>query len=204
MSQPSPALLVAMLLGAAVVGCGNPVPDKRIETLGPEIDGVEPGEFHRPGQPCVLCHSTYEGASPELSVGGTVFATPRRMIPVEKAVVTLTDSLGESRSVPTNCIGNFFITKEDWDPTYPLKAEIAYPVPGSDPPEVKGVTMESRINRDGSCAGCHVGTRNQGSPGWVFCVEEQPGPDGSLGTADDVFPPFPPPAASCAGKLPTP
>ncbi len=197
--RPARTLLLLSAIGVASAGCGNPVIDKRIEDLGPEIEGVEPGEFHRPGQPCVLCHSSYEGAEPEMAVGGTIFATPNRKLPVDKVTVTLTDALGDSRSATTNCIGNFFIKKEDWDPAFPLKAEVVYGVPGTD--QLKAVTMESRISRDGSCAGCHVGTRNQGSPGWVWLEEEQPGADGIVGTEDDVFPPFPPLQASCAGKL---
>ena len=57
---PSSTGLILLLasVGAAVgSGCNDPVPDAEIAvTLGPEPKG-SPGPDHRPGQPCVLCHS---------------------------------------------------------------------------------------------------------------------------------------------------
>lgn len=168
------------------LGCGNPAVDVRIDALGEEKSGVEPGEFHRPGQPCVLCHSTYYGAEPEMSVGGTIYATPKQDIPVAGVRVTMIDAQGDARTVTTNCIGNFFIPKESWDPLFPLHAEIEFDVPGTEGLEKRAV-MATRINRDGSCAGCHEGAPNQGSPGRVYCALDSAGYD------------FPEPDASCPG-----
>src|SRR5690606_33596927 len=87
--------LVAALAALGATACGDPVLDARIEALGGEVDGVEPGEFHRPGQPCVLCHGKYGGEEPEMSVGGTIFAIPttpdneNEVIPVEGVKVLL-------------------------------------------------------------------------------------------------------------------
>jgi hypothetical protein len=179
----------------AVAGCGNPVIDSRIAALGDEDPNVAASEFHRAGQPCVLCHSEYEGASPELSVGGTVFATITDQIPVDQVKVTLTDALGETRVVPTNCVGNFYITKDEWTPAFPLQASITYNLPSAGMPMVKQRPMNSRISRDGSCATCHNGNRTQASVGWVFCEDKQPTPAFALvpGCAGTVPPPVPPP-----------
>lgn len=173
-------LLLSALISAFTAACGNPAIDSRIAALGPEAEGIEPSEFHRPGQPCVLCHSEYEGADPEISVGGTIFGTPSKdgslPVVVEKAVVTLVDSEGEVRTTTTNCAGNFFLTKEQWNPSFPLKVEVNYPDPG-DPTRMRpALPMQSRISRDGSCAGCHYGKRTQASPGYVFCEESPAAP----------------------------
>jgi len=193
-----PAVLGALL----ALGCGNPSVDAKVELLGEENPAVEPGPFHRPGQPCVLCHSTYVGANPELSVGGTIFGTSRKRLPVEAATVKLWDSTGDYYETTTNCIGNFQVEKEKWDPSFPLHVEIEYPLPGEiDPktglPQRKVANMGTRISRDGSCAGCHIDngldiSETQSSPGRVFCVKETAG-------ATPVI--FPPPAATCAGRL---
>lgn len=172
-----PVALAAAALGALVAGCGNPAVDARLTALGEEKPGVEPSEFHRPGQPCVLCHSKYEGAHPEISVGGTIFGSPAKVkgelpVAVENAVVTLTDAEGVVRTATTNCAGNFFLTKEMWNPSFPLRVEVAYQAPGGDVGEMRPAPpMSSRINRDGSCGSCHNGLTSQGSPGFVFCEE---------------------------------
>jgi hypothetical protein len=118
-----------------------------------------------------------------MSVGGTIFAAPADApIPVGEAKITVIDAAGESRTVKSNCIGNFWITTEQWQPLFPLRAELTCAFANG-----TGSTrtlMISRISRDGSCAGCHVGVQNQGSPGWVYCTTDpaevaqlpQPGP----------------------------
>src|SRR5256885_5077120 len=65
-----------LMLFAMVVACNDPVHDARVDALGPEIDGVPRGPLHRRGQPCLTCHGGSGPANTELSVAGTVFATP--------------------------------------------------------------------------------------------------------------------------------
>jgi hypothetical protein len=166
--------LVTVVVGAGLGACASPVNDDKIEKLGGETEGVLQSEFHRPGQPCVLCHDSYEGASPQMAVGGTVFATPSNPVPVEGVTVTLTDSSGITFTKTTNCIGNFFITADEWTPAFPLRAEIECPLPGSD--VRRRFVMGTRIGRDGSCAGCHFNAPSQTSPGWVYCAETMPQP----------------------------
>jgi hypothetical protein len=125
-----------------------------------------------------------------MTLGGTVFATLTQAgtdpLPVADVDIKLIDSFGEvyppkgAAPLKTNCIGNFFVTKEQWDPGFPLTVEILCPPPSG------RQKMATRIARDGSCASCHFGERTQGSAGWVYCGE--PG---------EVFPPI---ADSCAGK----
>lgn len=170
------ALSIAAL-GAALMGCGNPAVDARIAALGEENPNVEEGEFHRPGQPCTLCHSAYEGVDPEITVGGTIFASPAKEpgklpVAVEGAEITLIDAEGVVKTVTTNCAGNFHLTKEQWNPSFPLQVEVRYPAPGAPNQQKPTPSMASRISRDGSCAGCHYGPPNQGTPGYVFCEED--------------------------------
>jgi hypothetical protein len=175
-------LLLSSLLAAAIAGgCNNPVVDAQIAALGPEVDGVPPSDIHRPGQPCVLCHGPYKGAKPEMAVGGTIYAYPYDLgyedgnpIAAEGVEVEISDSLGNSppQKPVTNCAGNFYVKKDDWSPAYPLHVAVRFKVSEGD---TDRVPMDTRISRDGSCAGCHESAPNQGSPGWIYCVELESG-----------------------------
>lgn len=140
-------------LGSAVVtalfgGCRyDPVPQEAIENLPPE-DAAGPSELHRPGQPCVLCHSDYWDAEPHLAIGGTVFEqnpATGQLIPVEGVFVTVFDSAGASQKACTNAAGNFFVRQEDW-------TEAAFPLTV----QVGNRFMRSLIGRERSCAACHA------------------------------------------------
>ena len=184
----------ACMAAFLAAGCGDPVLDRRVEALGDEAPGVPRGEYHRPGQPCLLCHSD-EGSARRFTVAGTIYGSPTSTSdknpdndvarPVAGVKVTLTDSFGKTFSKTTNCIGNFFVRPEEFDPDFPLRAEIEYPMPGAVTVTKRNV-MATRISRDGSCAGCHSGDRSQKGPGRVFC-------------SDDPAVQFPPPADDCPG-----
>ena len=182
------ALGVGLLFASAValpLACGNPVVDRRIEALGGENPNVPASEHHRPGQPCVLCHSVYEGATPRMSIGGTVFADTVSLLPVEGVQVVMTDTRGITRTAVTNCVGNFFIEGGAWDedypdPQFPLAVEIRCPtydesgllvVDSEGLPVIRVKSMGSVIAREGSCAACHdmYQGRSLSSTGWIYC-----------------------------------
>lgn len=169
----------ALLAALALAGCPSPVQDERIESLGPEPD--QPSELHRPGQPCLACHGEYVGEEPLLVVGGTVYASPVDSTPFEGATVELTDATGSSIVKTTNEAGNFLVEEGEWEPVFPLRAVVACAEPDG---RVRRNVMGTRINREGSCAGCHADEApSQLGPGRVFCFGEpidQP-PDGSAG-----------------------
>lgn len=159
-------------------GCANPIQDARIAQLGPEDPAIPPSDIHRAGQPCLLCHGAYQGAEPEMTVAGTIYGyswdtahSKADPIPVKDVTIEISDAFGTSPATPpkTNCAGNFYLTKDDWNPSFPLRVAIRYPVTGEENGE--RVSMGTRISRDGSCNGCHEGRPNQGSPGWVFCTQ---------------------------------
>jgi hypothetical protein len=138
-----------MALAALLAACRyDPVIDQKIRKNPPEDPGG-PSAEHRAGQPCVDCHSTYEGAEPALAIGGTVYSQTARgyLNGVEGVFVTINDSAGATYKACTNKAGNFYITKADLqgidDLAFPLVVNVA------------GVKMTSLIGRERSCAGCH-------------------------------------------------
>lgn len=138
------ALFASLVLAA---GCRyDPVAAEAIQDLGDEKGALT--EKHRPGEPCLACHSTYGGAQPEMVVGGTVYAiagkTTKKLVPAKDIRVTVLDANGDTRKACTNAAGNFWVPKEYWKGVvFPLA-----PVAG-------GIVMHSLVNRDGSCASCH-------------------------------------------------
>jgi mono/diheme cytochrome c family protein len=163
------ARLLAFAVSAALAGCGDPYRDRLIDNLPAEDPAFAPGELHRPGQPCVACHSSYGGA-PEFAVGGTLFAATKvDEVPAMLSgyTVRVHDSEGRARDALSNGCGNFFIRRDDWDPAFPLLVEILAGDPAGPTPLVPVSSMGSRIAREGSCGGCHIGRPSPISPGIV-------------------------------------
>lgn len=175
----------AFLLAAALpfaAGCRyDPVPQAIIDSLGPE-QGT-PSATHRPGQPCNVCHSTYEGASPAFAVAGTVFTTADdgSLVPAAGVNVIISDSAAGLRKACTNAAGNFYVEKDNWlDITFPLNVQAGK----------RGMT--SLIGRDGSCASCHklpdstsedpITGAGRGSPGVVIADPKADGASCGGGT----------------------
>jgi hypothetical protein len=142
---------VALSIGAgalaalSLVCTYDPVPQATIDRL-PEEEG-EPSPTHRPGEPCVACHSAYEGADPPLSIGGTVYTIDANgnLAGAPGVLVLVSDAEGDSRKACTNASGNFYVERDKWpDPYVPLKVQAG------------SRTMQSIVGRDGSCATCHT------------------------------------------------
>jgi hypothetical protein len=147
-----------LVVAAGFVSCSDPVRDLQISRLGGEDPSVAVGELHRPGQPCVLCHSAGGPASKSpFAIGGTVFETsaPDSM-GAEGVQVLFIDSASATRNYTTNAAGNFFVPESEWpDLTFPFKVGLLTK-------DSKAVPMQSTINRQGSCNFCHK--PNLGSP----------------------------------------
>ena len=149
--------LVLLLVSAFVlaIGCGDPVHDDAITALGDEASGVAPGPNHRPGQPCVLCHSKDGPASSApFAVAGTIYATnAASSTGAGNITVQFIDARGGAPLVnpKTNAVGNFWVNASDWpDVAFPLRVGI-YDNPTSAPV----AAMNSLIGREGSCNFCH-------------------------------------------------
>jgi len=154
-------LAIAFVCALGAVACGNPVQDNLRESLGDEDPNVPRGPLHRPGQPCLVCHSSAVGAEPLFSVAGTIFQVSDSTKPARDVIVQIVDSHGRKHSVATNCAGNFFIQQQDFQPAWPIKPQLSY----GNLPLLKHNTA---IFREGSCAGCHTDPVTATSPGHVY------------------------------------
>lgn len=154
----------AAFFAALPSACADPVVDEVVDALGPERSGVPQGPEHRPGQPCVTCHQTSGPGSPDFSLGGTVYSDQERALPLEGASVEFVDAIGRRHTEVTNCAGNFYITKDEWEPRFPLWTQVRF--------RDKSIAMETPIYRDGSCASCHADPAAQGSTGHVYVSDE--------------------------------
>jgi cytochrome c553 len=148
----SVALTVAsgLAFGSLVPGCSDdPVQSDAIAALGKEKGPVN--ETHRAGQPCGLCHQAHGEAGSDFSVAGTVFASLDSLVGVEGARIDLVDANKTSppsgTPVLTNCVGNFFLRRSEWDPAFPIAVRVS-----------KGGasrTMQTQVSQAASCATCH-------------------------------------------------
>ncbi len=149
---------ISTFAGAGIVAfactfmsCTDPVRDQRIAALGGEDPAVPTGPLHRPGQPCVLCHSTGGPASnAPFAIGGTMFETNGVDANGAAGVqVLFVDSNSAMRRSDTNEVGNFFIPEAQWsDLAFPFKVGLLSK-------DGKHVPMNSTVNREGSCNFCH-------------------------------------------------
>ncbi len=150
LKAPNALALGAVLFAASFgsMSCTlDPVQDVAVEALGEEKG--EANEFHRAGQACGLCHQAGGRAKSDFSVAGTVFVAPDSLVGVDGARIDLVDSKGSAppKPVRTNCVGNFFVPRDEWNPAFPIVVRVTR----------GGVsrTMRSQIGREASCAGCH-------------------------------------------------
>jgi len=152
-------------LASFSTSCTDPVRDRAIERLGAEDPAVAMGPDHRPGQPCVLCHSEGGPASGKpFAIAGTVFETILpQSDPAPDVDVLFVDANNATRNFTTNAAGNFYVRQSEWsDLAYPFKTAIRKQ--GGMPQ-----FMNSTVNREGSCNFCH-----QPSPGSPYSL---PGDD---------------------------
>jgi hypothetical protein len=149
-------------MAVLLVSCSSdPVRDRAIDSLGEEAAGVAPGPDHRPGQPCVLCHSPGGPAQSSFSTAGTVFETSTSLKGVKGIEVNLIDSERQTptplgrRAILTSQSGNFFVREEEWSRMkYPFRVRLISSIDGT------AQSMESHIGQEASCAGCHRDPKN--------------------------------------------
>jgi len=157
--------LVALIAGCGwLMACTDPSIQDQVDELGGEAPGVDPGPTHRPGQPCVHCHQSGGPGSPNFRVAGTVFQDAQALKPLAGARVELTDADGQNYNVGTNCVGNFYITEDEWDPAFPIWSSVVW--------ENIRIEMKTPIYREGACAGCHDLSPGPSSPGHVYLSED--------------------------------
>jgi hypothetical protein len=176
-------VFVATWLAAA--SCVDPVHQSEVNALGPEAAGVSPGPTHRPGQPCLTCHGGSGPGDPTFVTAGTVYlnsytAGTTSYAPLVGGDVHLVDARGLTYDATTNAAGNFYVTTDDWSPTFPLgntpvdSGIAAQPLDISVAATMGGTDttpMTTAIERGGvyaSCAYCHFDPPGPTSPGHVY------------------------------------
>lgn len=180
--------VVGALAGTLAVGsfgssCNlDPVHRAAVNNLGDENSDAYPpeSEYHRPGEPCALCHSKEGPADSIFVLAGTVFWGPddyNRRAP--NAYVRIKDANKVTKCFVTNCNGNFYVKQEQFSRlTFPLLVSVERT---QDPTKADSPTqairrMTGHIGREASCATCHIqGLRDFGSPGQInlYATEDQ-------------------------------
>jgi hypothetical protein len=169
-------LLVATLATLLVApSCTDPVHDQEVQALGPENPAIPKGEFHRAGQPCLVCHGPEGPAQTQFSIAGTVFgnpftppygttgAVPTGSVGYNNAYIAIADDNGQqSSNIYSNCVGNFWATPAAFNPAFPVLVAV-YPNGSSNPQ-----TMFTQISRAGSCATCHSDPPNYNALGHIY------------------------------------
>lgn len=159
--------------GSCVFFRSDPIHDSEVEALGPEVPGIPRGPYHRAGQPCTVCHSSAGPAQTVFSLAGTVFssatvpASQAGPIGVDGVTVGVVDNNGASQPITTNCVGNFFVTPDVFNPAFPILVQVSKLGVGV-------TTMKSHISRDSSCASCHSDPASDSSPGHVYLATQAP------------------------------
>jgi hypothetical protein len=170
------ALGAAVLVALASVGSScnlDPVHRTGVNALGPENDQLYPidSAYHRPGEPCALCHSDKGPADSKFVLGGTIFWGPDDYnARVDNAYVRILDANKTKRCFVTNCNGNFYVRESDFAKiTFPLLVSVERAVdPGQNETTLVIRRMSSHIGREASCATCHIqGLRDFLSPGQI-------------------------------------
>ncbi len=153
--------VLVVTTGIVPAACVDETHELQVQALGPETPGVSPGPLHRPGQPCLVCHGEPGPSSHEFVIAGTVYAVQGESAPGQGAEVTMEDTTGSAVELTTNEVGNFYITPDQWAPTFPVGL-----VTVSKGQSVQ--EMNTHIGRDGSCADCHTQTPGPTSFGPVY------------------------------------
>ena len=144
---------IVLLVGVTTLSCIDPNHSDAVDALGPEVPGVRQGPTHRAGQPCTTCHGSSGPGEPQFVVGGTIYdrepSATTTPVALEGVTISLRDIKGSTKTAISNQVGNFYVTGQEWQPTYPIFVSITY---GD-----KTTEMTTRIGRNGGCASCHVG-----------------------------------------------
>lgn len=151
------ALAFVMLAAVTSTSCFDPEHKDEVNALGGETSGVRTGPTHRPGQPCLVCHGGSGPGNAQFSIAGTIYANRDKPAVKQGVEVTITDVTGDARTLVSNQAGNFYISIDQWSPTFPVNVSLAYP--GLDPKTQ--TQMQSPIGRNGGCGFCHYGADNE-------------------------------------------
>lgn len=177
------ATVLCLVVGLG--GCIGTTPEQAARERLPRggDDDDEGGPEHRPGQPCLVCHTGgLTGTQPAFAIAGTIVGSAGGG-GVRDAHVVLIDNAGHLFCAATNRAGNFMIEVDDtltapqqrdrgrlkipWEPVFPVTViKVSRSTCDVSGPLAPGErTMASLVNREGSCAACHGPDANARSVG---------------------------------------
>lgn len=148
------------------------------DALGPEVG--DEGPQHRPGQPCLVCHSPREGRGEKFFVvAGTIYERRDDPTGLENVEVEITDAQDRVFTVFTNEAGNFMVHVDSslGAPESIGEGQLEVPEAPEFPLNVtiragaREQTMRNVVGREGSCAHCHSGPPGATSAGKIFLVD---------------------------------
>lgn len=154
------AVALAAICASMGAGCNDATHDMQVAALGGEDPSVPKGPFHRPGQPCLVCHGGQGPASLQLSIGGTLYTANNSQTPAEGATINVEDINGSVGTTTSNAAGNFYIQASQWQPTYPTLPSVTL--------GKMTQPMSTHVGRDGSCAHCHADPQGPTSAGHIW------------------------------------
>ncbi|MDB4983104.1 MAG: uncharacterized protein JWM82_3856 [Myxococcales bacterium] len=147
----------------AVLAPVDPQHELAVEALGPEDPKVPVGPLHRAGQPCMLCHDLGQDAPP-FNIAGTVYRDNLTATPLTDADVLLVDAAANHFTARTNCVGNFYVRVDEFEPVWPFWVTIRQGANDS--------AMGSPIHRERSCAACHFNPAGPRTAGQVYLTSD--------------------------------
>lgn len=160
-------LVAAVAVLASLAGCIGTTPEQRERDALPPFP-YDGDELHRPGQPCLLCHS-------EFALAGTVYERITDADGIGGVEVHIVDGMGRAIEATTNRVGTFIVrqggggrqgeTSVSFEPVPPFTISMRGPAG-------EAQAMQSLVWREGSCAGCHtLDGPDEASAGRVFLTE---------------------------------
>jgi mono/diheme cytochrome c family protein len=163
--KPRALVLFTILATLLLSACPDPVREELEDEQGPEAAGVPEGPLHRAGQRCLACHRE-GGRSPAFSVAGTVFLREGETAAAPGVDIAIRDARGDERTFQSNAVGNFYVPKTSWSPTFPLRVELRV--------EGRAIAMRTEILREGACNACHRGAGDARLMPGVFVEAKTP------------------------------
>lgn len=179
-------LILAFAFGSQLACLATTPQEEEPAVQGDYEDG---DEEHRPGQPCLLCHSS-EGHFPRapgektFEIGGTVygFIDDAEDQGIEGVEIYFTDATGYQFTARSNRVGNFLVEVDGSlsEPVQGRKGVLKIPRKPRYPLEVTVVRgdehqrMKTKIWRNGSCAHCHGPEPGADSVGRVYLFDRRP------------------------------
>jgi hypothetical protein len=152
---------------------------ERADALGPETE--EPGPRHRPGQPCLYCHSTTQGdGRGELmfDLAGTVYKNRSDTSGAPDVEITIENADGTLIRVTSNRAGNFALISEP-GLTQPIETDegiwrvpgpLVFPLHATVRLGGLELHMRNAIQRERSCSVCHATHPGAASNGHIYSV----------------------------------